>query len=728
MTFAVLGTHTKAEWREWRGENVDVTEDGVVLSRGLTPTYVNPVELAPTLGDLASADATIVDVTVDDCDTLYALTASGGVYRDDRSDGVFEPFVEPRSDDETDAVDSRAIAVTDDTVYAGSADGTVVAVSRTTGEVRWTETVLTDPVGMSADHQYAYVLDERPEGGVVFRFGRGEQSQLQLLPDLSGTGTPSPFPNPLDITLDDRGHLYVLYGETDGAGGGPSRFLVDRFERSLGAPTGFALDPVTVEVPSEFGPTRLEVVGVGEMLFAPGPDAVRPRTLVRYLPDSETFERVSTFEGTCEALALRRGEANRSRGLYVLERIDESPLETTLWFFEEVRTNSRSRRTEQFDARLVRRFDAGREAVEWHRVEVEFALAGAGTQVRLHYVATDDVVAADAIEWRTVESSTPRDTLLDDANGRYLWVRIDLVGTETTSPTVSACRVYLPRTSYLRYLPALYREDPTSEAFLEQFLSVFESVFHDIEVTVDDLPRFLDVEGIDAEYLDWLESWLALDTDESWTEASRRELLRRAPTLFRGRGTRAGLLDVLEIYLRGVDVPQLDDEAWKRARNHEQRLLDSLVEGGTLGVEGRERRLHTHESLPIEGKTDPIEEETARDHLYLLEEADLDCVDTDEARETYRRLLPCPHCFVVLVAPYVDDERVRGVDRIVRAERPAHAVGRGVGLSSSVDLGGHSYLGVNSSLSAGEFRLEQSSLGRDSALADPEYEVVSGEK
>ncbi|SFR65189.1 phage tail protein [Halogeometricum limi] len=712
MTFTVLGTHTRAEWDEWSGENGERTDEGVVLARGRTPTYVDPVELGTAFGRLDAVDA-----AVDDCETVFVLTASGGVYRDDRTDGVLEAFVDPRTreDGEETGHAARELAVTADTVFVAFEDGTVTAVSRTTGASRWTQNALTDPVDATADHRYAYVLDRRPEGGVVFAFGREDGSARTLFADGDDPTAATTFPNPRGIARDDEGNLYVLYDESDGAGDGIPRFVVDRFDRDEDAPDGFALDPTTVSIPHAYDPVCVAVVGVDELLLALGPDAASPRTLVRYLPDAGRFEPVTTFEGACETLVLRRGEAGRGRGLYVLKRDDDSPSDPTILFFEEVRTNRRTSPTGGFEARLVRRFDAGEAGVQWHSVELGFTLAGAGTQVRLQYGATDDDVDTNAVHWRSARPN-PRDTLLDDATGRYLWVSIDIVGTETASPTVSSCRVSLPRESYLRYLPAVYRENPDGAAFLERFLSVFESAFVEIEAEIADLTSLLDAEGIDADYLNWLESWLGLETDDSWTEENRRELLRRAPSLFRSRGTRGGLLEVLAIYLTGIEPPSEDEAAWNRARRRERELLDALVDEGVLGTDGRRRREESHATLPPDDRLSS---------LYLLEDVDLDCIDTEAAREPYRRLLPCPQCFVVLVAPYVDDEQVRGVDRIVRAERPAHAVGRGIHLSSRLELGTHSYLGVNSTLSGGTFALERATLGRDSTLVDSERQGVS---
>jgi phage tail-like protein len=711
MVFAFRGTHTPAaweDWREWGGDNYDVADDGVVVSSGLTPTYVDPEPVTMPSGRPA-------DVALDECGTLYVLTREGAIYRDDRDDGVLEPvpwrlFEDGEGGDgggDGDAGDAGAappapvgLALTRETMYVLDGTGRLHEVSRDFWTTRRVLDTFEGPVAVVADETRAYVLEDRGDGSAVV----GVDAD-------GGTGTivsTTDLTAPLDLALDADGNLYVLAIDATGDDSGP---VVQRFDRD-GAAGGFTPAPAPVRVPDHFDPACIAVVGVDEIVvgmdgITDEPDAVGRRTLVRYLPDRGTFERVSTFEGASEALLLRRVAHGHERGLYVLDP------HGVLTFLAEARTNRLSRVTGGYDARVVRRFDSGLTDVEWHRVTLEFTPAGPGTGVRLSYAATDDDVGLEDVDWVPLGRSDPHDALLSDARGRYLWVELTVVGTESASPALHAFRAYFPRSSYLRYLPAIYGEDEESAAFLERFLSVFESVYLGIEERIDSLPRFLDARGIDAGFLGWLESWLALAPEETWREEDRRALLEAAPALYRGRGTRAGLIALVRLFLAAVESPAL---SWEAARERERETVAGLVADGYLtGAEG-ENLLVAHEALA---------ERPTPDLLYLLESRDLDCIDDPEALAPYRRLVPCPHCFVVLLAPYVDRERRRTVERIVDTERPAHAVGRTVGLQPWVELGGHAYLGVNSTLPTRELVLERSGLGRDSVLAGPDPAPLS---
>lgn len=422
--------------------------------------------------------------------------------------------------------------------------------------------------------------------------------------------------------------------------------------------------------------------------------------------------------------------------------------------------------------RLVGRLDAGETGTEWHRVTVAATLAGSGTQFRLRYYATDDgtldmdgfrtvtgigeayadyltevnvpglaglatldagtvatitgappttarswvAVARDrAARWRSYDRPNPEDVLLEGAVGRYLWVELELVGEAFAAPRVDELRAYFPRQSYLRYLPAIYREDATSAAFLERFLSLFESAFVTVDEELSAFTRFLDPRGAPAEYLAWLGGWLAVGQEEAWPAAARRRLLVEAPSLFKQRGTAAGLLAVLDVYLDAV-VPRHTDEEWEAtwARLHEREAawLDEQVAAGRLTAAERDAALAAHDALADVYRPGP--------RRHLLTFADEACLRPSPALDAYRRLVRCPQCFLVLVTPQVTDRQLRSVRRIVDDWSPAHATGRAAPLRAELRLGGNGLLGVNTTLSDPEFVLEDALLGTDSVLGGRE--------
>ena len=315
-------------------------------------------------------------------------------------------------------------------------------------------------------------------------------------------------------------------------------------------------------------------------------------------------------------------------------------------------------------------------------------------------------------EWRTLDAD-PRDALLEDAVGRYLWIRVDLIGTRFETPIVESFRAYFPRQSYLRYLPSIYHEDQASAVFLERLLSIFESVFVDLEEEIEAAIRYLDPDGVPAESLPWLGSWLALSADETWPAAAHRELVRRAPDLFRYRGTEAGLLATTRIFLGDRFEPS-STAAWYLAR--QQEAIEVRRDADELTDEEATRAIERLDPTP-----------------WVWEPPDLSCVDDETVESIYERLLPCSQCFALVVPPFVDETAMETVERIVRAQAPVHTAGRAIRLQPRIELAGdehegatHTYLGVNSVLAERDFVIGGSTLGTDSELIERESDGQLG--
>ena len=150
---------------------------------------------------------------------------------------------------------------------------------------------------------------------------------------------------------------------------------------------------------------------------------------------------------------------------------------------------------------------------------------------------------------REPEQVDKPDLILNPNKGRYLWLKLKLTTFDQKSrPTIRSARIYYPRLSYLRYLPPVYREDPVSAAFLERFLSIFETSFGSLEQEIDQLFRYFDPNLAPKEFLPWLASWINLSLDDDVPEQRVRQFIRRAASLYSRKGTARALVEFLEIY------------------------------------------------------------------------------------------------------------------------------------------------------------------------------------
>lgn len=102
-------------------------------------------------------------------------------------------------------------------------------------------------------------------------------------------------------------------------------------------------------------------------------------------------------------------------------------------------------------------------------------------------------------------------------------------------------------------LPAVYLED----GFVQRFTAALDEVLAPVFATLDGLSGYLDPWLAPADFVDWLANWVALDVDESWTPAQRRELIANAVELHRWRGTPRGLAAHVRL-LTGSDAEVVD--------------------------------------------------------------------------------------------------------------------------------------------------------------------------
>ncbi len=149
--------------------------------------------------------------------------------------------------------------------------------------------------------------------------------------------------------------------------------------------------------------------------------------------------------------------------------------------------------------------DSQTSKTRWHRLLLEGNFEK-GTQVDFQYYVSDDKLSDDKIkklsskEWHNcvskssaIQGNKKRDALfIDNIQGRYLWFKIILSGNEILSPVIKSVTVFFPRISYLDYLPGIYQEDPVSKGLLERFLAIFESIFYEIDFTIDHISRYFD--------------------------------------------------------------------------------------------------------------------------------------------------------------------------------------------------------------------------------------------
>ena len=183
--------------------------------------------------------------------------------------------------------------------------------------------------------------------------------------------------------------------------------------------------------------------------------------------------------------------------------------------------------------------DSGIEGCRWHRIVLDADIPRNAT-LTVSFSSSEKEEADES--WSgTIVFKNAKDALVQAPPGRYITLKIDFHrGEGEESPVLRQVKIYYPRLSYLRYLPAVYQEKSASKEFMERFLSIFESALYDSEETISRIPLYFDPKATPKHFVPWLASWLSLDLYELLGDRNR-EFILRAVELYKQKGTASGI-------------------------------------------------------------------------------------------------------------------------------------------------------------------------------------------
>jgi phage tail-like protein len=263
------------------------------------------------------------------------------------------------------------------------------------------------------------------------------------------------------------------------------------------------------------------------------------------------------------------------------------------------------------------------------------------SQVIVAYAASDNNIAnlSELLGNWSDAAVNPAKLVLRLPRSKYFWLKLTLIADEETgkAPTIHGIQISYSATTYLDYLPAIYQENPVSKSLLEKYLAVFETSQAKVDNAIVKVPRLIDAEQTPSAFLPWLSTWVGASMDENWPEEKWRIFLSRAVELYRIRGTKNELKEIIEIYT---------------------------------------------------GK-----------HPYAIVERALLHAETPEYERLLNRLFgDSEYAFrVILDVGQINDEKDAGVvTRIIENEKPAHTQGCFIMLENKIMLDWYTFLGYNS--------------------------------
>lgn len=190
-----------------------------------------------------------------------------------------------------------------------------------------------------------------------------------------------------------------------------------------------------------------------------------------------------------------------------------------------------------------------------------------------------------------------RDATMYGFRGRYLWFCLIVQNYGGEAVCVRELKLEFPRVAFIDYLPQVYRGPDSVNSFLARFLSVFQSLYVDLEEDMEQLPACFDPASAPPEFLHWLADGLALSDSELWSDSQLRLLLGQAVRLYRKKGTKEALCRVVELYTghrpyiieqfeaAGCEMWQRDRETCKRLYGASARSFTLLIPPGQIGTE-----------------------------------------------------------------------------------------------------------------------------------------------
>jgi phage tail-like protein len=249
-------------------------------------------------------------------------------------------------------------------------------------------------------------------------------------------------------------------------------------------------------------------------------------------------------------------------------------------------------------------FQVSERPTAWFRVDATL-LGGVDALVNSH-IQFFTFVTGGSAPWNPAADmpfadpgwiAAPRDALdfaVRNPAGLRLFLGGLLRGDGTESPLLTQIRVLYGGDTYARFLPPLYRSQPSAADFLDRFLGIEQSVLSAIEREIEDLPRLMDPAASPAgdppSWLGWLAGWLSFILDEHWTEQQARQYIAGAFELYGMRGTIEGLKRYLEIYAgvqAHIEEPHREAKIWSLGDagllNFSSMLAPGPLQGAVVG-------------------------------------------------------------------------------------------------------------------------------------------------
>lgn len=125
--------------------------------------------------------------------------------------------------------------------------------------------------------------------------------------------------------------------------------------------------------------------------------------------------------------------------------------------------------------------------------------------------------------------------------GRYIWIKLDFMSLDRKAIELSKIKLLLRSDSMMQYLPETYLSSDGEVGFMSRFMSMFESIFFDMDGRIQSARDSIDYRVADGDMLRYLADWIMTD-DAAYLDISQlREKIRSTAQEYKTIGTKQGL-------------------------------------------------------------------------------------------------------------------------------------------------------------------------------------------
>ncbi len=203
-------------------------------------------------------------------------------------------------------------------------------------------------------------------------------------------------------------------------------------------------------------------------------------------------------------------------------------------------------------------FDSEDMGASWHRLRLEgtfkdckYEIIAAATDADLRdqmkEAASYSAQLALLKESSRVRMVNVDDMLLHRLTGRYLWVFLLVSGAKQDSAfCIEGFHVEFPQGSFVEYLPEIYQTG--RDSFFERYMAVFQSIYEEMEQSIDALAEFLDYQTTPDDNVKILSGWTGDWASRLHLSPKKlRYVLQNLNHIQSGRGTRSVMEQMLKV-------------------------------------------------------------------------------------------------------------------------------------------------------------------------------------